>query len=430
VNGRHAETNAILERIVQIHDVWTVFVQQPASRLLIWLVAENEASLIDAFVGQECDAATAKTPDVFVQLQAPFAGAGYGHALAHELVSNYSQLTDLAGPRWRAPKWSASEDDVQALLRVLRSFHAHHIAAESDSKLAIWLDPSAIGSLDAYVPWLHRLAVDAPTVLRFMVVADRAASQYEKLSNVAHDQVRIERCGFALPQALEELARNAGRSDPGAQFRCLQVQLATRLAEGQLKQVAALGAAAIQLAESHGWPQLAATTQLMLASAYASASRRHRALTAYAEVERLGSLDGSAVGTRLRLQARFGQGALLIAEQAWELAAVAYEAALTLAEQLGDTALAVDACRLASFCRTELGQPDAAWALGARGLKLGVGLDESARRSSTVPYLARQLVTLTQRHRAYAAQRRPLNDQLVKLFGVDWAAALPATKAN
>lgn len=114
VNGRHAETNPILERIDQIHDVWTAFVQQPASRLLIWLMAENEASLIDAFVGHECDAATAKTPDVFVQLQAPFAGAGYGDALAHELVSNYRELTDLAEPRWRAPKWSAREDDVQA----------------------------------------------------------------------------------------------------------------------------------------------------------------------------------------------------------------------------------------------------------------------------------------------------------------------------
>lgn len=234
----------------------------------------------------------------------------------------------------------------------------------------------------------------------------------------------MERCNFALPQALEELAQNAGRSEPGARFRCLQMQLAKRLADGQLKEAVALGAAATELAKAHGWPQLAATTQLMLASAYASASMPQPALTAHAEVERLGAEEGSALGTLLRLQARFGQGALLIAEAAWQLAAVAYEAALSLAEQLGDTSLAIDACRLASFCRAEFGQPDAAWAHGTRGLKLGAGMDESARRNSTVPYLARQLVRFTERHRAYASQRIPLNDQLVKLFGVDWAAGL------
>lgn len=423
--SRHTETNPIRDRLAQIHDVWTAFVRQPASRLLVWLAAENEASLIDAFVGKECDADSAETPDIFVPLQAPFEGPGYGLALAHELVSNYER-TDFAGPRWRAP--ATREDDVQALLGVLNSFRAHHV--ESEAKLAVWLDPVAVSSHAAFVLWLHRLAVDAPPELRFMVIVDQASSQYATLSAVAPEQVRVEPCGFELPLALEQLAQNAGRTEPGARFRCLQVQLARHLADGEPTQAAALGAAATELAESQGWPQLAATAQLMVASAHVSASKPHQALRAYAEVDRLGVADGSASGSRLRLQARFGQGALLLAENALELAAKAYEAALLLAEQLGDTALAVDACRLASFCRAELGQVDAAWEVGTRGLRLGAGLDENARRVSTTPHLARQLVSFTERHRAYATHRRPLIDRLVKLFGVDWAVELSAREAN
>jgi hypothetical protein len=417
--------NPILARLEQAHDTWTAFARDPDARLLIWTADDNEYALLDAFVAQECAAEAATTPDLFVHLQTPFEGARHGCALARELIDQYDELAraGVEGPLWRPPATRASDDDVETLITVLTSFRGHHVPT-CGPKLALWLDPRSISAHDAYTLWLQRAALRSDGALRWMIVAEDGSPECA-LAKVHPREVSVRACDFDLPGALVQLA-NDGSAEPGARFRGLQAQLAQQLAAGDLRAARELATGASALALAQGWPLLAASTQMMFA---ASSTAAHEALAAYAEADRLAALheelpsQPAALARRVRLQLRFGQGAVLLRERVFKLASDIYEQAAQLAEALAEPALAIDALRLASLCHDQVGQTRQAWTLGERALKLACGLDAAALAHSSTPSLAQQMLAFCERHPDYAHYRRPLESRVSRLLGSHWREA-------
>jgi len=427
-------SSPITDCLAQLHEQWRSFTQRKDARLLIWQAADEEQALIDAFIAKECEAESAATPDIFLQMSTPFrSDSEHGYALTTELSAMYEEASQLPVAEqsvpWRCPTSWQSTNDVDAFVSVLASLRSHLAATEGPSTLAVWLVPDEVCCWEAYLLWLQRLTQKMPTNIRLLVVDYREAPQYAPLAKVDPLRVLEKTCDLSVLAAIEELAATAGTDTPGGAFRKLQTECAARLAAGDTDAAVRAGKSASELAKAQGWPHLAAVTSMMLAAAYSAQERPNEAIAAYAEAERFGterwvqenaSTAEPAYGTRIRLLARLGQGAVLMSCGAYKFAAVAYEQSAVLAHQLADAPTELDACRLASFCHSELGETKAAWELGSRGFQLGISMDDQARRSSTLPYLAEHLVRLTERHSAYSAHRRPLEQHLAKLLGAAW----------
>lgn len=427
-------SSPITDRLAQLHEQWRSFMQCKDARLLIWQAADEEQVLIDAFIAKECEAESAATPDIFLQMSTPFrSDSGHAYALTTELSAMYEEASQLPVAEqsvpWRCPASWQSTNDVDAFVRVLASLRSHLVATDGPSTLAVWLMPDEVRSWEGYLLWLQRLTQKMPPNIRLLVVDHRGAPQYAPLAKVDPLRVLEQACDLFVLAAVDELAATAGTDTPGGAFRKLQTECAARLAAGDTDAAVRAGKSASELAKAQGWPHLAAVTSMMLAAAYSAQKRPTEAIAAYAEAERFGaerevqenaSTDEPAYGTRIRLLSRLGQGAVLLSCGAYKYAAVEYEQSAVLAYQLADAPTELDAYRLASFCHSEQGEAKVAWELGTRGFQLGISMDDQARRSSTLPYLAEHLLRLAQRHSAYNAHRSPLEQHLAKLLGAEW----------
>lgn len=439
----------------QLHAQWTRFVRSDRARLLVWRAAQEEAPFIDAFIARECEPDAAETPDLFVQLSTPFNGeAGHADALSRELSAlraDEALLPQAALPAAVARAEACSlgahaqaaarrsvalgpaggavaQDDIAALLRALSALRGALIDDACPALLAVWLTPGAVSSWRAYLLWLQRVLHCTPKNLRFLVVDSAADLHYAPLAESTPAHVVVQACELPVFAAIEQLAIDADRGSPDGAFRRLQAQLARRLGTGDLAGAQSTGAAAVALAEQHGWPQLAAFVQLTLAAAYHAADRRHEAIVAYAEAERTGarseaqeraagaSSETAAYGSRIRLHGNLGQAAVWLSSRAYQGAADAYERSARLAHALGDASTELTAYRLASVCEGALANADAAWEHGMQGVRVGLAMDAETRRYVSLSELAQHMRALTERHHAYSAHRGPLERQLAALL--------------
>lgn len=451
------EQNPITRRLEELQSQWLIFTGDKAARVLIWQVVDGEVPMVDAFVASEAEEHLAQTPDLFLRLESPFASeSGHGFALASELVAQYEKLAqagEVPENPWVHPRTDTRRGDIQVLLEVLASFRVHHVGGESASKLGIWLDPDNVSSQRGYEAWLLRLLERSPEPLRFFLLDDRNSPSFSAFANAVGARARTFVCDLHMLDALGEIlaqpedGAETEADSPDVQFAKLQVELAKSVERGDLAEAERHAATAVKFAEVQGCPHLASVAQMTLAAGYVAKQKPNEALAAYSEAERFGAMaeaqaaetNGTGDGTsskepdgaaaahtrrQLRLHARLGQGAVLLMVQAYKHAAKVYEAAAELALSVGAKGLALDAYRLASFSRSELGQADPAWDLGMRGFQLGLELDEKTRRSSTLPFLADQLLRLTERHVSYGPHRRPLEERIAKELGVRWRDAL------
>lgn len=435
----------IVARLDALHDQWVRFATDGDARLLLWLASAEEARLIEAFVARETDDALAETPDLFVELRAPFRdGHGHGRALLHELHAQYLEATDSedpAEPRWSPAKEPPKADDVARVLAELESFRAFHVGGDSPALLAVLLAPAEAPSLIDYQLWLQRLVRDAPAMLRFIVV-EQATAEAPPLASAEPKRVRAVRCALEMPAAVEQLARAGGELTPGDRLRTLIASLATAIEAGDLARVGALATAAKHVVETQGWPQHGAAVSLMVAAAQAGKERHDDALASYAEAERFAlaqeALDAgvasegepATLGKKLRLQARLGAASVLFARGAHKSAAEAYLAAVPLAGSVGDVALQLDSERLASFCYAQANAVRQAWETGMAGLQRGLAMAPDTRKATTLLQLIEQLVAITGKHTQYRGERTPLEQRLARDLGRDWRAQLQPTPAG
>jgi tetratricopeptide (TPR) repeat protein len=453
VRSAMCDDNPISQRMNVLHGQWLAFTRSQSARLLVWRVTRDEISFVDTFIARECDAATAQTPDLFVQLLTPFQAAPlHGLALTDELRQRYELADqDLDAARqhdhWSAPQLQPGRSDVELLVATLLSFREHHLPVGAEHRMVVSLEPSSVESVSSYALWLQRLVHAAPQELRFLMLDPTTREAYARLTTAEPQRVMAMTCALDLPGALEAAARTAPRTDPspGAQLQLLQTQLGSAIAETDLSRVVGLAAAATQLALSQGWPHFAAGAQMMLAAGHSKSEQYLDALAAYSRAEQhalalqalpvahddVAGASGSqaALSERVRLAALLGRCVTLLALQAYDQAADSYLEAAALAHSVDEPCTELDGYRLAAVCYALASLPDKAWAMGMHGLRFAMTLSEETRKSSTLPHLAQHLSQMASEGN-YRAHHGPLEEQLSRLLGRDWRTQLAQTAGD
>jgi hypothetical protein len=278
-------------------------------------------------------------------------------------------------------------------VRVCESFFAFY---ELKGLLVLVLRPHEVLDVAGYRSWLQQLTQALPAFIRLLVLDEAEHPAYAALASSAPPRIVSVRAALDMPGALQQLSDAAGGLDtPGGQFRDAFVRTGNTLGAGQLDHALTLGAAAVAVAQAHGLWHLAVPVHVALGVALLGAKRGAETLAQYdaaeAAAQRGMTLEDpltSDVCKTLYLQSRVGHGAALIALGSFSEAAELYEQISPLMAAAGDLPGWLDCQRLASFCHERAGAHDRAWQTGMQGLEVARSMTESARATSSLPYLA------------------------------------------
>jgi hypothetical protein len=430
-------SHPIARRLEVLAAQWANFTSNPEARLLRWQCLPDEVPVVETFVAREADSDACFTPDVFLRFDDAFEHAtAHGHVLRKTLLAALDEARPALDEGELEP--STGHDDVGAFAALLLAYFEH--LAEVDHVVA-FLSPDEVKDTSAYQAWLQRLAHACPEQVRVVVLEDAAAPFCEVLAKSEPTRIETISCNLGMQGAFEAMASNANDGSPGANFRELLVRIGGRAKEGDVASASSLARAATDLALTMQCPHLAAGVQMLLASVHASVQQPIEALTCYAEVDRLGQathaigdhdqasaaseLRGDVAkvyGLRLRRDARLGQGAVLIGQQAWRHAGTVYVEAASLSKALQEPLAELDGLRLASFCHEQQGKREDAWQCGMAGLEVGAGMDEETRRGSTLGYLGESMLRMTHSS-SHSAYREAIGKHMEKLLGPAWREA-------
>jgi hypothetical protein len=442
------DQDAIARRLDLLFDHWCEFAQNPDVRLLRWLAATDEVSMVEAFVARESEPDACETPDLFLRFDDAFDNpAAHGYRLRQSLIGAYDEARPALGEggldtSFVAPHADRADDDIGALLCALAAYHAHQ--AGQVALLVAFLSPATVSDPPAYQLWLQRLILRAPAHVRFVMVDSSAREQAGELAAAQSELVMSVPCELNMGGACEELLRGAGSDSPGDRFRQLFAALGNAAKAGDLAAALPLSQSATRLGTAMGCPHLAAVVQTLLAGIYSGAGDYLQAIRCYSQVELLADetyahgergapapegareLEGKvamAYGLRLKRDARFGQGTCLIAERAWEHGSKVFLDGAGLSRRLQDARGELDALRLASLCFEQHGALQHAWQCGMKGLEIGGGMDGETRRTSSLPYLGESMLRLS-RAVEFSAYREPVERQLERLLERGWRKSL------
>jgi hypothetical protein len=429
-------SDALARRLDRLSEQWDDFARDEEARLLVWRLVPGEAAMVDAFVARESDAELAEGADLFLLLEAPFVEPGaHGRTLCDEIAELWAGLADQAGEEgeeapagvdlgWSPPVARPRAPDVEILAECLGSLCAHQ--GDGMDRLALWLAPSAVGSVEAYRRWLEALLPRLPPKVRLLVLDDGQTSTFGPLSgSTAGKLVRTALADLDMPGAAEEVAAEAAKdgakqSDPGAQLRLRFAQMSAAAGKGDLTRAASLSDEAVAIARAAGWPALAVATRFGLGAAVLGAGDPARAAALFAEAEVLAEASeaaGEQGGPRLRLQARMARGSSLLQAGALAAAAEAFTTAVPLSRKVGETGgeagdarAELDCWRLAAYCHEQAGALLPAWKAALAGLEVARAMDEETRGSSTLPFLAEAMERMGKTERLRNEAARPLRE--------------------
>jgi len=431
-------TNPITLRLEQLSGQWWEFADKPDARVLCWLVEPDEYAMVNAFVAVEDDDRVGQTEDLFVPLAAAFVPGRYGDDLLREFQEKasalYAGLDDASVPAWQPPRAAANAPDPRPFLQACQSFIEHY---KLPGLLAIVLTPSEIADRAAFGQWLDlltRTALPRISKLRLVVLDDKRAPSLGALVQAQPERVVAIPADLDMPAARLEISEEAGNLDkPGGQFRHQFVQMTNALGKGDLAVAETHSQAALDITAAQGWHALAVPIHLAMGASLAAAGKVEPANRRYLGAETsaaAGEKAGDPVCTKLRVQARFCRGSLLIHAAAWQMAAALYTDTLPMALVTKDPGMLIDCYRLASFCLEQGKQYQPAWQQGVDGLAFARTVDKAALAATTLPYLGESLSRLCKESQLSGSWKR-IEQELVALLGPKWrpTAHLPAGDA-
>lgn len=420
----------VLRRLERLRSQWRAFAEDPEARLLRWVLARDDWSMVEAFFRVE-DEASGPECDLFLRLTAPFEDPRHhGSVLLKEFEHQYAAIRpalDEAGAdtSWQAPP-AARADDVYALLEAAASFHEHH--QPLFRHLVLVLLPESISCTRQWAQWVERAVRSAshPNV-RWVCFDYQEPSVLGPLARAQGRRVRTQVAGLDMGAAVEEVSEAAGRLEtPQGCFRHLFVQMGRALESSDLERARQLASKAVAIARQEGWAHLQVVTHIALGSGYLSAGEALAALREYHRAELAAEQSqarGEPQGTRLRLQARLSMGAALVATAAHEQAAALYEQTAPLAEQLEDRRMELECWRMAAWSHEQCKAWEPSWSCGMRALGVAQRMDEETRRTSTLGYVGEGLLRLTRTWK-YWGRGPAIEEQLERLLGQEWRPAV------
>jgi hypothetical protein len=423
-----ADRNAIEERLDRLHRQWDAFASDGEARLLRWLFAVDEWRMFEALLAIE-EHEQGELPILFLILSSPFEVAGrHGHELRRELAELASagaeQFERSGLAPWRSPVIEATSSDIGMFAESLASL-ARHLGDRLD-RLVIVVWPSKVLDVAAYNAWLRRLVRVVPDRVR-VIAPDRVeAPQLDALVEQAGTRVHSVRADLDMAGAAEALAAAApGGDEPGGRFRAAFVAMGAAFGRGQLARAREHAEQARAIAEaSEGFAHLEVALAFAFASGLLGAGEHADAIAEFGRAEQRAAraeAAGEAWASGLRLRAAMGQGAALVAAQAWTEAAPRWIAAAALARHEDDAVAELDCLRMAAWSHEQAGRLDEAWTVGHAALDRASELPEQVRNASTLPWLGELMLRLSESG-PRADERGPIVRRLSLLLGNQWRA--------
>ncbi len=428
--------NAIARRIGRLASLWNEASDNPAIRLVRWVVGTDERRMLDVFVALENEE-VGQTADGFLRLTASFEGPGdYAPSLVRELVeigkaSEEGLRNKELRDDWTIPPIASNEGSGRYFLRAMDSLKSHY--PDRMDCLVLFLAPVAISDAAAWQRWLGQmLAAGVPASLRVMVADPVDTPWLGELERTFPDLVLTIEPQLDMPAAMNELARSEGSPGPARDYRIHLVALAaaaqTKNGEGAQK----AADQALVVARAEGWHDQEAVVQMAMGATRLATNEHDLAIQAYRRAFKAAEVAAEAAhpaAPKLRVAAGMGLGGAMLAASRWPDAARVYEATAPLAVAAQDGVMAVEAWRMASYCHAQSGAAAAAWQCGNEALGAGETLDESMRQASTLPWVAQTMLQLLDSHVRKDEYAAIVDGRLTQLLGEGWKDRLQAADA-
>lgn len=426
--------NAIQRRLDQIGAIWTEFTDNDQARLLRLVLDSDGTQLLDAFLEWQNEEAS-ESPDLFLRFHEPVENAsGHGLVLRDSLIEQFDEIREGIAAEgipadWQCPPLVPGRSDTANFLCATGSLLEKY--GDMLENLAVVLTPASIADAAGWCQWLARLVArpDVPPRLRFLVVDSTAAPVLDRLAEVEPKRVVSVEPALDMPGAYAELVREIPGSGPGFTFRRLFVALTQAAAVGNVAAAVYAAQRAAAIAQEQDWPQLATAVQMALGATYFAAGDAGQTLACYRAANRAIAGRSEPGAAKLDIQTRFAEGAALVGNQQFAEAAEVYEGIGPLAEQQQEPFAALEAWRMAAWCRENTGEKPRAWRRAVKALEVGQQLDETMRPNSTLPYVGQLLLRLVA-DGVNPDQEDMVRQQMVSLVGEDWESRIEQGAAS
>lgn len=399
--------NPVERRLLQIRALWEAFTGDADRRLLIWQAPSTGLRLIECFFEAQKHEAPYATRDLCIILKVPFEHSiQYARGLKRALAEIYAASRDGLAEEGIAPDWAFEPDQLPdsayGFAQALRSFGARH--HQHIGHLAAVLMPPEVESDRGFAGFLARaLAAGLPERLRLVVADPAEAPRLGALAASGDARIVHETPPLDVLTLAQETFAQEPTTGPGGVFRSMLMSLITLVEKASASQVRAKAADAFDFARRQGWSDQQAAVAVLVAGAQLKEARHDEAIATYRiarEAAEGAVAAGHPAGRRLVLMSLLGEaGAALAAGRPGD-AGLCYDEAAALALAIPDLLLAIEAQRMAAFCRARGGDPDGAMERGHQALATGRRLRAEVRGMTTLPIAANDLLRVLDQERA------------------------------
>lgn len=351
----------------------------------------------------------------------------YGFALGQPLMAAMRATNVPGKPPWVPVALPPGVRDTDALAALLGSF-AKHVAGSWIQRVGLILAPARIRQERAWLPWvqafLTSLARFAPGV-RVIVLDDVAQPRYATLPALGASVHAVE-ARLDIPGRVAAMTEAVDDGSVQAQLRVLTARTMRCVNDGQLEDAQRLASAVEALAFEARLSANVVPVRFSVAAAMTGAGRHPEAVTSYRAAETAAEraeAEGDARGLWLRVLARFGVSAgLLAAPHGQARAAAYYQDTVPLCQTLGDVALEFEAHRCAAAAHELSKEYRASWDCCVSALAAVDRLTASQREGANLVPLVDNVVRLL-KQREFVPFRPAMEAQMRRrgLRGTQWA---------
>lgn len=399
--------NPVERRLVDLCHHWEAFRQDPSKRLLIWQAPDNAIRMLQCFFEAQKHETEYSAGGLFIVLDTPFEHSiQYSRELKTVLAGRYDASRDLLSRQGVDPSWQYDPHQVQdsavGVLQSLRSFADHH--QQDIGHLVAVLMPSRMGNLDGFIGWVQRIvSANIPEHLRFVLIDSTECPRLTPLTTAKPPQIAVETLYIDALTTAQETFAQEGAVGPAAVFRNYLMGMVTLIEKGSADQVKAKSNDALLFARKQGWADQEVAVAMLLAASFLKEKRFEDAVQEYRGARDAAHKTVEAnhpAGKNLVMQTWFGEAGVQVAAGKFQAATDCYDQAATVAQEVPNLILAIEAYRMGIFCQGRLGQQRPALERADALLTLADQLEPDTRTMTTLPFAGMDILRAVEPKRA------------------------------
>ncbi len=393
--------NPVEHRLMALAGHWESFRDNDSKRLLIWQADDSALRFYHCFFEVQKHETEYTVGDLFIVFDTPFQNAiQYSRGLKENLWGQYDASREDLTQQGITPDWQFNSNEIPdsalGFIQSLSSFESKH--RNTIGNVVAVLMPSQVVEDDLFASWLTRvLAAELPRRLRLVVLDSLETSRLSQLIGSGNELIHVDTPKInALTTAQETFAQEAA-TGPAGVFRNLLMGLMTLVEKGPIEKVRAKASDALVFARREKWKDQEVVITMLVAGALLKEQCYDEAIKEYKGARKAANLsaaEGHPSGQQMSLQTWFGEAGVYLAAEDLEGAVECYDHAATLAQELPDIILAVEAFRMGSFCLARMKNFNSAIDRGLNALTMGEQLEPDMRSNTSLPIAALDLLRI------------------------------------